>query len=203
MKRGILFLLIVLDLAFLGAVGLRLWQRYGELASVPLASAPITEEPPALAPPLDPAAEVVSSTDTVVVSSATAAPAEMTEPVEGSPETAPAAAAGGRPGLSDGAESVLSSTSAAPVSVGKKTRKIRFQYVNPAVSKVSLTGDFNNWTPEPFRKSASGVWTLNVDLPPGDYSYNFIADGRTLRDPTQRRTDDKGRSLYRVSPPAP
>jgi 1,4-alpha-glucan branching enzyme len=73
-----------------------------------------------------------------------------------------------------------------------------FVYNNLNAKSVQLVGDFNNWTPEAFRKSTAGRWSVSVSLAAGDYSYNFIVDGKTVRDPNQRRTDAKGRSLLTI-----
>lgn len=73
-----------------------------------------------------------------------------------------------------------------------------FSYDNVKVKSVQLVGDFNKWTPQNFSRDPKGRWTLSVPLSPGDYSYSFMVDGKTVRDPYQRRTDAKGRSLLTV-----
>lgn len=80
-----------------------------------------------------------------------------------------------------------------PVNVRKT-----FYYDGAKAQTVQLVGDFNKWSPEDFLRDAKGRWTISIPLPPGDYSYSFIVDGKTVRDPYQRRTDAKGRSLLTV-----
>ncbi|MBK8576079.1 MAG: hypothetical protein IPN90_10560 [Elusimicrobia bacterium] len=75
-----------------------------------------------------------------------------------------------------------------------------FLFISGTAKSVQLVGDFNGWSPQAFKKDEKGRWTVSVMLAPGDYSYNFIVDGKTIRDPNQRRTDLEERSLLTVSP---
>ena len=59
--------------------------------------------------------------------------------------------------------------------------KIYFYY-SPA-QKVAVTGDFNDWSVDGVPMQAAGkpgLWTTELRLPPGVYSYNFIVDGELL-----------------------
>ncbi len=60
-----------------------------------------------------------------------------------------------------------------------------FYYKNNLVKKVNLIGDFNNWNPYslPMKKDKSGYWEIDVDIPPGLYAYQFIVDGKYIKDP--------------------
>ncbi|MBV8390025.1 MAG: hypothetical protein JO080_09525 [Mucilaginibacter sp.] len=50
--------------------------------------------------------------------------------------------------------------------------------------KVSVAGDFNNWTPNKiFLKKTKDGWTLPLILSPGNYGYKFIVDDRWITDP--------------------
>lgn len=75
----------------------------------------------------------------------------------------------------------------------------RFMIVAPGARQVALVGDFNDWDQgaTPLLKVASnGVWTAEVRLPPGRYSYAFLVDGqRWVADPAAPRAvgDDFGR----------
>jgi hypothetical protein len=92
-------------------------------------------------------------------------------------------------------EAVLVSTSvAAPLS--RRT----FLYDNSTAKAVQLVGDFNQWVPQAYRKNETGRWSVTLSLAPGDYAYNIIVDGKPIRDPNQRRSDGKGRSLLSVVP---
>ena len=75
----------------------------------------------------------------------------------------------------------------------------RFMIVAPTAREVSVVGDFNDWdqgaTPL-VRVTSQGVWTVEVPLEPGRYSYAFLVDGkRWLPDPGAPRAvgDDFGR----------
>jgi len=62
-----------------------------------------------------------------------------------------------------------------------KEVKIFFYY--PPAQKVAVTGDFNDWSVDgvPMRASGKpGMWTADLKIPPGVYSYNFIVDGEIL-----------------------
>jgi hypothetical protein len=75
----------------------------------------------------------------------------------------------------------------------------RFMIVAPQAREVSLVGDFNDWDQRatPLVKlTGQGVWTVEVPLQPGRYSYAFLVDGqRWLPDPAAPRAvgDDFGR----------
>jgi hypothetical protein len=198
MSRPRLLFLIFLDLALMAGLGYRLWQRYGELtAAMPTVHA--VQPPPASeatapepAPGPSPDGNVSPSTTTisVTVSTDTVSPGTASTTTLTSPEI-----------LSTTAPSPSPETHAVQAPSGPLVRKY-FNYSNAAAKKVSIIGSFNNWTPQPFRKSATGFWTLTLELPPGDHSYQLVVDGRPLRDPHQRRTDEKGRSLLSVAAPA-
>ena len=81
-----------------------------------------------------------------------------------------------------------------------KTHNIRFTLRDSRPSKVELVGSFNNWTPEPLSKGNNYVWEIAVPLKPGEYTYNFLVDGRPSRDPNNPRTAPEGRSLLVVKP---
>ena len=57
---------------------------------------------------------------------------------------------------------------------------VRFLLKAPEASKVSLAGDFNDWSVEQTTLSdddGNGVWTVTVPLQPGRYQYKFLLDG--------------------------
>jgi hypothetical protein len=59
---------------------------------------------------------------------------------------------------------------------------VKFVYVGPQASKVSLVGDFNAWdaTRTPMVRSAnSGLWTVTLPLTAGRHLYAFVVDGTT------------------------
>ncbi|MBL0350569.1 MAG: glycogen-binding domain-containing protein [Elusimicrobia bacterium] len=182
MTRSRILLLMLLDLALIGGAGYRAYERYGELKPAS-AAAPVA--PPAAPPAETPAVE--TSTAPVAVPAV-----EISTTTSDATATSTATAVSAPPTSTPGG--VEASTGPAP------TARVAFRYRNSVAKKVFLTGTFNNWTPAAFRKSASGLWTLAVDVVPGDHAYNFLVDGKTVRDPNQRRSDEKGRSLLRVAP---
>lgn len=188
MTRSRISLLLILDLAFLGGAGSMLWKRYNDLTAA-MAPAKNSEPvpPPVAVEPTPAPMEIALSTATVAVSTETT-PAEAPAP----------AAAAALPPTPSTAPGEPTPAPAPPVARVRRT----FKYTNFTARKVSLTGEFNNWTPQPFRKTSAGLWTLTVEVPPGDHAYQLIIDGRPIRDPNQPRTDDKGRSLLNVPPTA-
>jgi hypothetical protein len=54
---------------------------------------------------------------------------------------------------------------------------VRLTFVAPAAQHVSVAGDFNKWrTDSHVMKRENGMWTINIPLKPGIYSYMFIVD---------------------------
>jgi len=70
-----------------------------------------------------------------------------------------------------------------------KRRKITFSFESSDAKKVILMGDFNNWNPKkhPMKKDDNGKWTKAVILPPGQYEYKFLVDGKWKEDPQNDR----------------
>jgi 1,4-alpha-glucan branching enzyme len=55
-----------------------------------------------------------------------------------------------------------------------------FRYFDRDAARVSLVGDFNNWSPtaDPMvDQNGDGEWTLVYNLPPGVYEYKFVVNG--------------------------
>jgi 1,4-alpha-glucan branching enzyme len=61
----------------------------------------------------------------------------------------------------------------------KSSRRTVFSCRAPAAHAVFLAGTFNGWASDmtPMVKDNDGNWTVSIDLPPGRYEYEFIADG--------------------------
>lgn len=85
-----------------------------------------------------------------------------------------------------------------------KTRNIGFSFRNSKVKKVALIGSFNNWVPQPLVKGANHTWKASLPLTPGEYAYNFVIDGRPVRDPSNAKISNAGRgfasSYLKVNP---
>jgi len=70
-----------------------------------------------------------------------------------------------------------------------KRRRIAFSFEATTADEVILMGDFNNWNPKkhPMKKDENGKWTKAVILPPGQYEYKFLVDGKWKEDPQNDR----------------
>ena len=72
---------------------------------------------------------------------------------------------------------------------------VRFALKQPGAKQVAVAGDFNQWNPAPLAASAdeAGVFTVEVPLGEGTYSYNFVVDGqRWVPDPAADLWVDDG-----------
>jgi hypothetical protein len=94
-------------------------------------------------------------------------------------------------------------SSAPPASVALGARAdtvhvVRFVFLAPDASSVTMVGNFNDWNRRvtPLRRTgAAGTWAVSVPLPPGPHQYAFIVDGTTWTpDPAAATTvtDDFG-----------
>lgn len=65
---------------------------------------------------------------------------------------------------------------------------VRFEFVHSDANSVQLAGSFNSWQPQTMRKQQNpdkALFTLELDLSPGDYEYKFVVDGNWEHDPDQ------------------
>ena len=64
-------------------------------------------------------------------------------------------------------------------------KEVEFQLTAPMAKSVKLAADFTNWEKYSLDmiRFADGVWSILVPLPPGNYSYRFIVDGKWCDDP--------------------
>lgn len=70
---------------------------------------------------------------------------------------------------------------------------VRLTFYAPQAQTVSVAGDFNKWkTDADVMKGTDGMWTIELKLKPGVYSYSFVVDGKSwVADPgAQSYTDD-------------
>jgi cytoskeletal protein RodZ len=170
MTRRRLKVLWTINLLVLIGLVVLMWWHYQEVAPRP--APPAAPDP---APPATPAEPVAVSTATVDVSTTPTTTPAAAEPAPAAPE-APEA----------------SSTAA--------KRRVVFTYRDNRCKTAAVTAAFTTWKPAPMSEGPKGVWTYAVDLAPGDYSYAFVVDGRTYRDPSNPRTDAERRSLKTVAP---
>lgn len=83
---------------------------------------------------------------------------------------------------------------------------VQFRLGDAGAHEVALVGDFNGWQPaHRLHQVEAGVWSVEVALTPGIYSYVFVIDGKTWRlDPLAPRvTDGFGGASSRVAVLAP
>ncbi|RKP21536.1 hypothetical protein ROZALSC1DRAFT_27071, partial [Rozella allomycis CSF55] len=72
--------------------------------------------------------------------------------------------------------------------------KFEFKPTN-SPSQVYLAGSFNDWeaTKDKLTKQDDGLWTLEMDVPPGKVCYKFVVDDEWLIDESKpKETDDNG-----------
>jgi hypothetical protein len=74
-------------------------------------------------------------------------------------------------------------------------RNIGFSYRNSRARKVEVIGDFNGWVPKPMIKGKDYKWSISVPISPGEYAYNFVVDGKPIRDPYNTKVCDVGRGF--------
>lgn len=69
-------------------------------------------------------------------------------------------------------------------------QRVRFGYFNPDAREVFLAGSFNDWDRRatPMKRDALGDWSVDVELPPGEYRYRLVVDGEWRDDPSAQQT---------------
>lgn len=69
---------------------------------------------------------------------------------------------------------------------------VRFVFYAPDAHAVALAGSFNDWNTDaaPLARAAAGVWTITLQVPPGQHQYAFVVDGRWVADPSAPAVDD-------------
>lgn len=69
-----------------------------------------------------------------------------------------------------------------------------FRLDDSSATKVEVAGEFNGWHAQAMNRSADGVWTLTVDIPPGTHGYKFLVNEEVwMLDPSNpnRKTVDE------------
>jgi anti-sigma factor RsiW len=71
---------------------------------------------------------------------------------------------------------------------------VRLTFYAPQAHAVSVAGDFNKWkTDADEMKGTDGMWSINLKLRPGVYSYSFVVDGKSwVADPGAQSYADDG-----------
>lgn len=67
---------------------------------------------------------------------------------------------------------------------------VRFGYFNPDAREVFLVGSFNNWDARatPLVRDSLGDWSVEIELPPGEYRYRLMVDGEWRDHPSAQQT---------------
>jgi 1,4-alpha-glucan branching enzyme len=70
-------------------------------------------------------------------------------------------------------------------SAKKVVRPTNFMYFDPKAAKVSVVGDFNDWSPDshPMNRQPDGGWYARIPLNHGHHRYLFWVDGQVVLDP--------------------
>ncbi|MDA8100807.1 MAG: hypothetical protein M0042_14415 [Nitrospiraceae bacterium] len=77
----------------------------------------------------------------------------------------------------------------------QQTVTVRLNFYAPAAQRVAVAGDFNRWqtNANPLVRADGGVWTVDIRLQPGSYSYMFVVNGTTwVPDPAAESFQDDG-----------
>jgi anti-sigma factor RsiW len=72
---------------------------------------------------------------------------------------------------------------------------VRLTFYAPKAQRVSVAGDFNKWRVDSHEMSRQngGIWTIDLSLEPGVYSYMFVLDGGKWKtDPGADAYEDDG-----------
>lgn len=83
-----------------------------------------------------------------------------------------------------------------PASVARsESVTVRLNFYAPQAGRVAVAGDFNRWQGDstPMVPQGGGVWTIDLPLRPGTYSYMFVVDGNLwVTDPDAETFRDDG-----------
>jgi hypothetical protein len=88
-----------------------------------------------------------------------------------------------------------STTSVASSQLPVSDTVVRFVFLAPRASNVSIVGDFNQWdsTKTPMVRAANdGEWTVTLPLSEGRHLYSFVVDGSWSADPSAPLAPDDG-----------
>lgn len=71
---------------------------------------------------------------------------------------------------------------------------VRLNFYSPQARAVSVAGDFNKWKTDADKMNGTdGMWSIDLKLTPGVYSYSFVVDGKSwVADPGAQSYADDG-----------
>ncbi len=77
---------------------------------------------------------------------------------------------------------------------GESVITVRLTFHAPQAHTVAVAGEFNKWkTDADEMKRTDGVWSIDLKLKPGVYTYSFIVDGKSwVPDPGADSYEDDG-----------
>jgi 1,4-alpha-glucan branching enzyme len=70
-------------------------------------------------------------------------------------------------------------------SIGLPLVPVSFKFLHATAATVSVAGTFNDWHPTTkiMYRSGEDQWLKEAFLPPGNYEYCLVVDGRWIPDP--------------------
>jgi hypothetical protein len=167
MNRAFLMLLLVLNLLVMGASGFVVWERVNRHF--------LSSRAPEL--PAVPVTNIRERSEALRNLQTKMSPGpEPANPPQTSPATDEKSKAGEK-------------------KLGTQLRKVLFRYRDSVPKSVEIAGEFNQWSPQPMKKGKAHRWSAALQIEPGEYAYNFIVDGKMIRDPSNRKIKKAGRKI--------
>jgi 1,4-alpha-glucan branching enzyme len=82
-----------------------------------------------------------------------------------------------------------------------KQRNIQFVYINSSASNVYIVGNFDGKgkTVKKAMEKSRNKWTTTLKLEPGTYEYVYLVNGKSIRDPYNKKVSN-GKSVLTVKP---
>lgn len=71
-------------------------------------------------------------------------------------------------------------------------KRVAFELHHPEAQAIHVVGDFNQWSVSEgslLSRRETGLWSKEVELPPGRYRYKFVVDGQWCEDPNNPRSE--------------
>ncbi len=80
-----------------------------------------------------------------------------------------------------------------------QNRNIGFVYHNLKAKEVFIVGEFLNGAKQRMVRKEKN-WAVGLSLKPGTYHYQFLVDGKKIRDPNNKKVSNEGKSILIVKP---
>ncbi len=193
--------LIVLDVVFLCVFGFFLYKHFtAKLVNPAPETVAVVETETVEALPEIPGAEVITVTETEVITEPVPAPKEETpapakEVKEVAASVAEKAPAPQTQATSEQAQPAPAKESVIVASVpNSKYRRVTFKWFGDG-KKVAIVSGFTMSKPQALKK-VGDHWETTLSIAPGTYKFLYIIDGKNTRDPYSAEKD--GRSLVEI-----